>query len=468
MLGVLLFRERLLFGLFSAAAIFQSQSVIEFGDDYVIPITPSGLIQLAIAGLAALKIVAGQRLPRPGDQSSRLALRCLLFFVAYSSVAAMILPFVFRGLPVYSPRGGIDQQNGDLATLEFNASSLAQIIYLGLNFLIVIAGGWLVRRSSDFMTICRWFFWCGVVMSLFCIWQKVSQITGLFYPYYELHSNTVYHPIEGVQYIEADHSRVAGSFPEPSFTGLHIVTHLVFTTWLLIMRVDLVSRTAAIAALCAGVFSVVISGATTGYIGIMVWAGTIVWAFPPMKDGRLVSSRILAYVSVLAGILLVAVVAATLFFDQLQALLTAAIFEKGETSSAINRLAADVRGFEIFLETYGLGVGLGSNRPASFGSFMASNVGALGVLAFAGLIYFVMRSARLDQSAYGPLRRALASALFVMVVTKSASVPDLNTPWMWLLFALVWKPVGEADAAERRLGPVVPDHASAGDVELQR
>lgn len=462
LLGSLLWRERLLLGIFSVAAIFQSQSVIEFGDDYVIPITPSGLIQLAIAGMAVLKLIGGQPLPAGRDSSADRAFKFLAFFVIYSSVSAVVLPFIFRGMPVYSPRGGIDQQNGDLAELEFNASSFAQIIYLIFNFLIVIFGGWLVRRSADFTSLCRWFFWCGVVMSLFCIWQKISQITGVFFPYYELHSNTVYHPIEGVQYIAADHSRVSGSFPEPSFAGLHLVTHLVFTTWLLIMRVDLVSRRSAILALVLGLFSVVISGATTGYIGIVIWAGTIVWAFPPMKAGRFVPSRMLAYVSVVTVGAIAVAVAATVFFDQLQSLLAAAIFEKGETSSAINRVAADVRAFEIVLETYGLGVGLGSNRPASFGAFMASDVGLIGVIAFAGVIYHVMRSARLDKSPYGPIRRALSSALFVMVLTKAASVPDLNTPWMWFLFALAWKPVGEADTSpSTRPDAVRPDSPSA-------
>ena len=76
-----------------------------------------------------------------------------------------------------------------------------------------------------------------------------------------------------------------------------------------------------------------------------------------------------------------------LFSSGYREVLTAATVSKGESGSFINRTASDLYSLQLLLQTYGIGVGLGSNRTSSFLSTLFSNVGVAGTLAY-GVFYF--------------------------------------------------------------------------------
>ena len=97
---------------------------------------------------------------------------------------------------------------------------------------------------------------------------------------------------------------------------------------------------------------------------------------------------------------------------------------KGESSSFINRTAADLYAFELLLRTDGLGVGMGSNRASSLITTLLSNVGLAGFLVFA--IYLFRLFGRLPEE-YAWLKWGGGALLLNMCI----NIPDFTAPMLW-------------------------------------
>jgi hypothetical protein len=103
------------------------------------------------------------------------------------------------------------------------------------------------------------------------------------------------------------------------------------------------------------------------------------------------------------------------------------------------------RAFEIVKETYGLGVGLGSNRASSFLASLLSNTGVLGFGLFmamlGSLLFRYWKSPTLSDSQIF-VAIALPTATFAMAL----GIPDLNMLMYWgfILLGFVFCPGNEA------------------------
>ena len=89
------------------------------------------------------------------------------------------------------------------------------------------------------------------------------------------------------------------------------------------------------------------------------------------------------------------------------------------------RSAANDRSWQIFLETSGLGVGLGSHRPSSLFFLVLSCLGLVGTVLLAVLIAVALRRAARTEPAAG-------WALLGVVVSGVIAVPDLSMPVIWV------------------------------------
>ena len=69
------------------------------------------------------------------------------------------------------------------------------------------------------------------------------------------------------------------------------------------------------------------------------------------------------------------------------------VVRKGESTSGLERGTWNSQALRNFLETYGVGVGLGSARASSFPLVLLSNLGVLGCLLFAAFLIQIVRSA---------------------------------------------------------------------------
>jgi hypothetical protein len=114
-----------------------------------------------------------------------------------------------------------------------------------------------------------------------------------------------------------------------------------------------------------------------------------------------------------------------LFFSGYREVLTVLTVSKGESGSFINRTAADLYSLQLLLQTYGLGVGLGSNRASSLLATLLSNVGIAGTVVFL-MFYFRLFAGLPEQYTWF---RWAAFALFLNAVL---SISDATMPLLWM------------------------------------
>jgi tetrahydromethanopterin S-methyltransferase subunit F len=123
-------------------------------------------------------------------------------------------------------------------------------------------------------------------------------------------------------------------------------------------------------------------------------------------------------------VLVVPLMLVLLFSSGYREVLTNVTVSKGESGSFINRTAADLYSLQLLLRTYGLGVGLGSNRSSGLLTTLISNVGLGGVLAF--LVFYFKLFANLPEE-YAWLKWAG----FAFLLNMCLGIADITMPLMW-------------------------------------
>jgi len=135
-----------------------------------------------------------------------------------------------------------------------------------------------------------------------------------------------------------------------------------------------------------------------------------------------------------------------------------AVLEKvaGEESlSTTSRLRSNMHAISVALESYGLGVGLGSNHASSFLASLLSNVGLPGMLLYLAVIVTLLRRyvGHWDHLDDGQLFAlwALLGASAAMYV----GIPDLNFPlyWLFVFLAIIEMPRGRAGDSTGKRSP---------------
>jgi hypothetical protein len=113
--------------------------------------------------------------------------------------------------------------------------------------------------------------------------------------------------------------------------------------------------------------------------------------------------------------------------------------DKSDTGSFIYRTTADLYSVLLTINTYGLGVGLGSNRPSSLLATVLSNTGVLGLGLFLTMAFQFVRNGSLTKS-------WIRWSGIALLIDLALSGPDITFPPMWALFALLAQ-IGASNAA---------------------
>ncbi len=141
-----------------------------------------------------------------------------------------------------------------------------------------------------------------------------------------------------------------------------------------------------------------------------------------------------------------------LMFTQLPLLLSLAagsVDDKAASSSFVARTASNERAWQIAIESGGLGIGLGGNRPSSLFFLVLSCLGVLGVALLAALVVSALTRALRVQAA-SPAAWGLVGVLVAAIV----AVPDLSMPVIWISLAACLYPAWSASPAAPATSPV--------------
>ncbi|WP_439693624.1 hypothetical protein ACRQ4B_05195 [Curtobacterium sp. SP.BCo] len=400
----------------------------------------NGVPLFHIAGAAAVLLLARTSPLRTTHWTANV----LVLFALWGATITALGPWLFRGIPVLSSRGGLDGQVLDPDRLAYTISTAAQLGYLVIALLTVL---FLVRVGGAGRAV-RVALAVGTALSTLR-GLSVRIGTGAFEWLFDTNPTIPYSRI-------GPEERLRGVFSEPSELAAFSVpaavyfavaagrssgrTRVGWTALLLCACTNLLQASSGVALVASVVVGV------TGLVVLAVRSALRGGAGTPwfVIGGLVVAIAVLA-----AG----------------PALWTPAVElvdDKVGSQSWNARTGGDDFSWGVAADTLWLGTGLGGNRPSSFAMSVLSCLGVPGLLLLTlVLVGAVVAAFRTGRTPYG-------CALLALLVAKSVGTPDLSTPILWLLLAAcvteAWRahrvaPVGRGgpdrghDGLEARLGP---------------
>ncbi|MGY1831676.1 hypothetical protein ACI8AA_14790 [Geodermatophilus sp. SYSU D01180] len=360
-------------------------------------------------------IGVGLRLLRQGHRSGAVpspvpASRPLVLLVVISVLITLVSPLLFDGLPVLNPAGGV----GTLVAGVVTKSNLAQSVYLVLSVGVV---AYLARSR-----------WTGpeIVGTAACLttmlsfWAWTHMAAGIPFPE-GLFDNSPAFTFQNT--LPGGAPRVRGIFSEPAGLAISCLVTIAYCA----SRMRHVRGPRSLGVLIIGgaaLYLGSISTSTTFLVaGVMLAGLATVVHVASFVLGRGTLSTVV--VAALCGAALTAV----WLLPYIANTVGAEIEAKVGTSSYNDRSSADSRSYQLVMDTWGIGAGLGSNRGSSFAASLLSTVGIVGTALFvAAVVVLVRRTWKLVE--VRPVIWALAATLTAKVV----SGPDLSDPSgiLWL------------------------------------
>lgn len=338
----------------------------------------------------------------------------LAVFVVWGCFVTVAGPSIFSGVLVLSSDGGIDEQVAAPSELAFTLSNLAQAFYLIATALVICFIATRPRISVHLLTP-------GLTAAmLLSNWRLGYDRLGLPYPVAIIDSGAF-------KYIDstADGSyRLRGVFPEPSALALYSLAAVALSLAML-PRTNGWPRVAYLALAGSAALNLSYAGSGTALAG----GGLAVALAVAIAIIRAVQGK--TPVMPLAILGCAGMTAFLIFNARVLDFVSSQVGDKVDTTSYAARTTADIFSLELGIRVYGMGVGLGSNRPSSLWPMLFSCTGVIGLIAFAVLVVMLLRRA----AAYPPAR-PIFWVLLTMLVTKSVSGSSISDPLLQLTLAM--------------------------------
>ncbi|HEV2247671.1 MAG TPA: hypothetical protein VGW37_13550 [Terriglobia bacterium] len=476
-LAVFFFRPDYLLPLLVVSAAFPAATVFNITiGNFPGGVQPFYFVALfVVVRIAVIAARSHRLLPGAGSAIAR-ASRPLLWFWMWAVASAFVLPVLFRGTAVLVPREGIPEVREVLSTgvygepLHWSLSNLAQAGYLTLCVAVVIYAARVSGPAMSHRCVRTLRLAVGIV-AVVAIVQLVALEFGWGFPYGLLNTNPVWSKLYAEEV--GGISRVSSTFSEPSVAGGFLAA-----SWLGLMA-ELVSgrRGLSFSIATACVFVALLrTTASTGYATAVVGGALMVLLFRRLHGGsrrkRVSWKRWLGPFGIAIG------VAGAVFLLSPSLLRVAGLVTLGKlhSGSLVGRVLSDAFAMRIFLNTYGLGAGLGSNRPSSFITYLLSNVGLVGCVLFG--IFIARMLAALRDACRAERTTELRFVFWMTIgwlVAMVLSVPDLSFAPFWAILATAVSAVsarslaaamvpGRAPAATPRIaGKAGRGHLGQGD-----
>lgn len=418
--------EDALLGLLLISCIFEAASAINFGERGVQPYYIVAAFTIARAIVNKLLGVTGNKITAP--------YKWLLVFGVVAITSAFISPIIFAGIPIYDPKIGIDAGLFIRPPLRLGPNNLIQACYLAVH--IATAFSLLAIRFSAAKTR-KAFLWAFYIEASFIFAESFCQLAGISFPLSLVLNNPGYALWKNS--MEAYGTRNPGTFSEPSLAGVFLTLYCVA-----FLAQYLTRRGGSVKVVISLVAMGMVASTTSLFVVCMILVGLLV-CHPPFRAPWYVNLRQAKRILWILMLIISPLVLVLLFSAGFRAVLAAVTVSKGETGSFIDRTASDLYSLHLLFQTYGIGVGLGSNRTSSFLSTLLSNVGVLGTLAFIAYCYKCVANL-LDEYVW------LKWALFAFFLNMAISVSDTTLPLLWcpILIALQFNAFAARPEANRR------------------
>jgi len=414
-------------------SVFEAASVINVGGgESGIGVQPFFFVVVLIALRFMPQYLSGRFGFVQGDPLLRL-FRPLILFVLWGAASAFVLPFLFANVAVNIPHGGMDRSP---LPLHWSLSNAAQAAYLILDCIFIMYATRLARDHRAVEANVRAFRSAGIIVVAVGIYQLVAHNTGLPFPKEFFNSNEAWGQLLDEKIAGA--WRLSATYTEPSAAGGFFAAWSSFL--LLAVSERAVARRLDWLLLCAGMSMLLLTTSSAGYLVTVVVLST----FGLQQVLRLlVQGRMNPRVLIVCVVIGVGAIGAIAFLPNLDRLIQEVLVKKSTSSSARNRAATQWQSLTITGQSFGLGVGLGSNRPSGLLFYVLSDLGFPGLLLFIYCIYMTFsligtaNQLRPPCSAVRGYAIGSAWAFGVTLFTLIVSGADVTGPQTWITWTLL-------------------------------
>ncbi|MDJ0333776.1 hypothetical protein QMG83_00915 [Salinibacterium sp. G-O1] len=424
-------REWMQFVVGVAVAFPQTAGLIVLGNGF--PLFYLAVVMIAVLSIPYLlfAIAAPDRVPAIDSRGLTVPDRLALALVAWAAVITIAGPRIFRGMRVFAPELGVDAQVTNMAMLQPSLGNLAQLGYLTFAVLFLLLSGRMFQVDRRILGTALW---VSIVLA------AVRIVAEPFWPRALLQNMPTFN--------YATPERLSGTFYEPSVLGLYLVAAAGYFVARLFAP-SAGGRIPAVIALALVAIDFAMNESGTALLGLGV-LGMLAAVFAFVRLAAAPRQRVRPLL--VAG----SVAAIGLVLTQLPLLVSLAAGsaeDKADSKSFVARTASNLRSLQITIESAGLGIGLGGNRPSSFFFLVLSCLGILGLGLLAALVVVALTRA-LRIAVASPAAWGLAGVLIAAIV----AVPDLSMPVIWISLAAClfpWRPPQvEVENLRRRAYPI--------------
>ncbi len=411
-------------------------ATLPFGSAAAINLAGLGSVFVAEVGMASLCISAVLRGVWGTDilrvlKPSGAGFPLFLLFL-FAIVGSYFLPQFFAGqTEVFTLVRQSDGASLALRYLYPGGSNLGQLVRFG-----IAAGGFyavalVVMRFATARDVLLAFTGATAVhlalafLDLMSAWAGVSLLEPLRNAYVEVLDDQV---LLGVR-------RLIAGFPEPS--AFAIFTIGLYGFWLHQWFVEPQSKVRfAIVLVLAALL--IRSTSTAAYLGLTLFTALFfLWQLRSVFQQK----AALVFYSIFICLLPVIAGTAILFFQKYPALYEFAqtiVFDKLSSRSGIERMAWNSQALRNFVDTYGMGVGIGSLRTSGWGFAVLGSFGVIGTLLYLWFLARVFRPiplARRSSSSDWDLISGLTCACAAVFILSLTILPQPNLGLAFFLFA---------------------------------
>ncbi|PLZ03576.1 hypothetical protein CY652_04070 [Burkholderia sp. WAC0059] len=438
----------------AVCSLFGSASTIAFPALGGLAILPANLFLLFFA-LRAFQLGGRDLWQAVGAGRPGFWLACLCLCAA---VGAVFLPRALAGTTYVFAinRGDTDPNQAALQPLGPVSGNLSQMIYCCGELVLYCAMSVFLRRRDAYGFFAKAIMLLAALNIAAAAIDLASYEAGIDVLSAVKTADYVMHGDEELGGLK----RIVGTFSESSaFSGFTLpLFAFTINLWLLGYR----SRVNSLLSAASGAL-LLMSTSATAYVGALAYLACLLLGRPQTVAPR-ARSRKRRLCLVLACAVVLALIYAATFRPDLLDVVTGffgqTLLDKSDSDSGVERAAWNLQAVQNVIDTYGMGVGIGSARASSFLLVLLSNLGVVGALCFA--LFFVGAAARPMARAYPAADRAVGYAArqamiaALIVASVSGTVFDLGS--CFYLFAAV---AASLSVRRRRANPD-PDLATAG------
>ena len=403
------------------SSIFQAASIYNFNS---FAISPYYFVSIIILFRFLVMLIVFDEKLYISNIKLKYVIISLIAFLGWAVLSSLVLPFIFEGISIFSPKEGIDEQYYYQSKLFWSMSNIAQDVYLLLNIINVFSFIQYVSNEENKKIVLKAFLFSAYVAIFMVLYHSLSKFIQIPFPEGFLYSNPFYS--QGFEQRVGGLFRANGTFSEPSLASTYLVgiTCSFFT-----FKINNCTSFQQFLMFLMSFLALLVTTATTGYVTFfiimsilfMIKFFNIIYRFK-VKIATLIKIVLLLFFT---GLIFLIVINLDLL-SSIESLTTS----KNESDSFKHRIFSDLFAINIFLETYGFGVGLGSNRPSSYLTSLLSNLGVLG----AGIMFYVIYV--ILQLTF-KLRNNNEIRFFFLIfiatfISQIFSIPDLTLPFFWL------------------------------------